>query len=126
MDDAVAAVNSVSDATDEAEPSRSSAPVADLSQRDALRWVGVGGGADPSFTQVQLEQDLALFTQLAGANGAPGAVLFAGGAGVRAVQVLDPAASLEGDAHQRLRAELGTLLDPVSYTHLTLPTNREV
>ncbi len=112
MDDAVAAVNSVSDATDEAEPSRSSAPVADLSQRDALRWVGVGGGADPSFTQVQLEQDLALFAQLAGAGGAPGAVLFAGGPGVRAVQVLEPAASPEGDAHQRLRAELGTLLDP--------------
>ncbi len=112
MDDSAAAGNSASDATNAAEPSTSSASVADVSRRDPLRWLGVGGGADPSFTQVQLEQDLALFTQLAGANGAPGAVLFAGGAGVRAVQVLDPAASLEGDAHQRLRAELGTLLDP--------------
>jgi hypothetical protein len=102
----------VSDATERAEPSHGSAPVADLSQRDVLRWLGVGGGADPSFTQVQLEQDLALFVAARGRARVPGAVLFAGGPGVRAVQVLDPAASPEGDAHQRLRAELGTLLDP--------------
>jgi hypothetical protein len=105
--------NNVSVATERAGTvaGRSFAAV-DLSQRGVLRWLAVGGGADPTATQVQLEQDLALFVELAGAREVPGAVLFAGGPGVRAVQVLDPAAAPDGDAHQGLRAELGRLLDP--------------
>lgn len=84
----------------------------DLSQRGVLRWLAVGGGADPSSTQVQLEQDLGLFAELAAAGEASGAVLFAGGPGVRAVQVLDRAATPDADPHATLRAELGALLDP--------------
>lgn len=89
-----------------------SVAAADLSQRGTLRWLAVGGGAYPSSTQVQLEQDLSLFAELAAADEAPGAVLFAGGPGVRAVQVLDPTAAPEADVHAQLRAELGALLDP--------------
>lgn len=96
------------------------APGVDLSSRGTLRWLAVGGGADPTSTQVQLEQDLSLFAELASADETPGAVLFAGGPGVRAVQVLSPAApldssdeaTLDASPHAPLRAELGALLDP--------------
>ncbi|MBK6809489.1 MAG: hypothetical protein IPG81_11415 [Sandaracinaceae bacterium] len=74
--------NSVSVATERAGTvaGRSFAAV-DLSQRGVLRWLAVGGGADPTATQVQLEQDLALFVELAGAREVPGGGAVRGGRG---------------------------------------------
>lgn len=69
-----------------------------------VRWIAVGGGADPVSTQVSLEQDLALAQRVLGPDGV---VLFAGGAHAQGVQVLrkEPL----GDP---LLLDLGALLDP--------------
>ncbi|MCA9576659.1 MAG: hypothetical protein KC668_14545 [Myxococcales bacterium] len=79
-----------------------------------LRFLAVGGGADPVSTQVQLEQDVDLFARtLAALTPGPGATLFAGGSSVRAVQVLDgDDTPLATDAWADLRAALGDVLDP--------------
>ena len=69
-----------------------------------LRYLALGGGAFPESTEVSLEQDLALALQVLPG---PGAVLFAGGQGSRAVRVEEP--GMRGDA---LLLELGQLFQP--------------
>ncbi|MBK8170509.1 MAG: hypothetical protein IPK60_09205 [Sandaracinaceae bacterium] len=52
-----------------------------------VSWIAAGGGPTPEFNQLSLESDLALASGVFGAE--EGVVLFAGGPGSRAVQVLD-------------------------------------
>lgn len=97
-------------------PTSAEVPLATLS-REPLRFLSVGGGADPLSTQVQLEQDVALFAEtVREATGEDGAILFAGGPSVRAVQVLEyderPPRAGETDEAAVLRAALGELVDP--------------
>ncbi|GAB5549771.1 MAG: hypothetical protein SangKO_095310 [Sandaracinaceae bacterium] len=82
------------------EPARAPTP------RGPVRWIVAGGGASPELSQVQIEQDVAHAARLLEETG-PGLLLFAGGAGSRAVQVLDPDAPTDD-----LRARLAALLDP--------------
>lgn len=72
-----------------------------------LRWIVAGGGPTPELNQVQLEQDVALAARVLAPRG-PGLVLFAGGAGSRAVQVLDEAR----EAPAGVRARLAALFAP--------------
>jgi len=80
-----------------------------------IRWIAAGGGGDPSYNEVSLEQDLALAREVFGSAG--GVLLHAGGTGVDGVrirddrprQLADPAG---GDAQLALRARLAELLDP--------------
>lgn len=69
-----------------------------------VRWIGIGGGADPATSQVSLEQDLRLAREVFGPDGV---VLFAGGRDAYGVQVLRDA-----EVSDPLRTELGELLDP--------------
>ncbi|MDF1561736.1 MAG: hypothetical protein P1V51_01760 [Deltaproteobacteria bacterium] len=69
-----------------------------------LRWVGLGGGSSPDSNQLSIEQDLELARAVLGE---PVALLYAGGAGTRAVQVRDP--EVKGDP---LVARLGHLFAP--------------
>lgn len=87
-----------------------------------LRWILAGGGPSPDLNQVQIEQDLLLAREVLAPLG-PGLVLYAGGPGSRAVQVLDP-----GAAPDALLEELGTLLDPrsgrnASYREAAVPAD---
>lgn len=52
-----------------------------------LRFIAAGGGPSPDENQVSVEDDLALLDDVLGKD--HGLVLFAGGAGTRAVQILD-------------------------------------
>ncbi len=97
---------------------RSPSPAAPLATRPEPtarhRFVAIGGGVDPASTQVQLEQDVALFWQAAGTE-TPGNqvwTLFAGGPETRAVQVLDHAEPLRIRPLGQLASEVGALLDP--------------
>ncbi|AKF08503.1 hypothetical protein [Sandaracinus amylolyticus] len=78
--------------------------VAPAAMPEHVRWIAVGGGADPELNQISLEEDLLLAREVLGDGGV---VLFAGGPGTRAVQVTDDAE--RGDP---LRRELGDLLVP--------------
>ncbi len=69
-----------------------------------VRWIAVGGGADPRSTQVSLEQDVALAKETLGPGGK---LFFAGGEDAYAVQVLNQ--TPHGDA---LLRELGDLFEP--------------
>jgi hypothetical protein len=53
---------------------------------ERIRWIGVGGGAEPELNQLSLEEDLLLVREIFGNEGV---VLFAGGPGTRSVQVAD-------------------------------------
>jgi hypothetical protein len=68
------------------------------------RYIIVGGGSTPEYTEVSLEQDTELATQ---ALPAPGLVLFAGGQGSSSVRLMAPAKSDES-----LLAQLGAIFDP--------------
>jgi hypothetical protein len=72
--------------------------------REDARWLGIAGGAEPSSTQVSIEQDMVLLRDVMGPTGA---VLFAGGSTVPSVQVLEPA-----PAQLPLRERLGEFFDP--------------
>lgn len=72
----------------------------------AIRWIIAGGGPNPEFNQVQIEQDVLLARSIF-ADVGPGLTLFAGGRGSRAVQVLEP--SRRADP---LRATLAELFAP--------------
>jgi hypothetical protein len=68
------------------------------------RYIVVGGGATPEYTEVSLEQDTRLATQsLPG----PGLTLFAGGQGSVSVRLLAPPVRNES-----LLAQLGAIFDP--------------
>lgn len=69
-----------------------------------LRWIAAGGGSQPEFNQVSLEQDLQLAKR---ALGPRGKIMFAGGHGTDGVQVLDRRP--RGDS---LLRELGQLFQP--------------
>ncbi len=81
-------------------------PVTRAPSTEGARWIAAGGGALPSENQVQIEQDLALAAETLDAFG-PGVLLYAGGAGSEAVQVLRPE-----PPPRDLRARLGALFDP--------------
>ena len=66
---------------------RAAAAVPDRAWPGTVRWVAVGGGADPASNPVSLEQDLALWAHTLGPGGV---TLFAGGAGRSPVQVSNP------------------------------------
>lgn len=66
-----------------------------------IRWIGVGGGAEPELNQLSLEEDLLLVREIFGPEGV---VLFAGGPGTRSVQVTD--SSERGDPLVRELARL--------------------
>jgi hypothetical protein len=89
-------------------PSGTSAPsVAPPSAAtDEVRYIAVGGGATPEYTEVSLEQDIQLATQVLRG---PGVVLFAGGSASSSVRTLATPA-LPGSLLQRL----GELFDPRS------------
>lgn len=84
-----------------------------------FRWIVAGGGSLPELNQVQLEQDVELAAEVLSARG-PGLLLFAGGAGSRAVQVVDAPADGEARAGEAtpasqatdLRARLAALFGP--------------
>lgn len=69
-----------------------------------VRWIALGGGGAPDRNQVSLEQDLALALEVLGPGGR---ILFAGGPGTNAVQVLDR--EPRGDP---LRRALGEIFAP--------------
>jgi hypothetical protein len=69
-----------------------------------VRYIAVGGGATPEYTEVSLEQDIQLATQVLRG---PGIVLFAGGSDSTSVRTL----SAEPQASSLLRS-LGELFDP--------------
>ena len=71
-----------------------------------LRYLLVGGGATPEFTEISLEQDLELAGKVLPG---PGLVLFAGGEGSESVRV-----QASGPAEPTLLARLGELFDPRS------------
>ncbi len=80
-----------------------------------IRWIAAGGGGDPSYNEVSLEQDLALAREVFGPAG--GVLLHAGGTGVDGVRVRDDrpgllAESAGDDAQFALRSRLAELLDP--------------
>lgn len=52
-----------------------------------IRWIAAGGGGDPAYNEVSLEQDLALAREVLGPRG--GLVLHGGGFGVDGVRVRD-------------------------------------
>lgn len=66
-----------------------------------VRWIAVGGGAEPDTNQISLEDDLLLVREVLGEGGV---LLFAGGPGTRSVQVRD-----ESDRGEPLRRMLGEL-----------------
>jgi hypothetical protein len=68
------------------------------------RFLIVGGGATPEYTEVSLEQDTQLAMQVLQG---PGLTLFAGGQGSASVRLLAPAAREES-----LLAKLGAIFDP--------------
>jgi hypothetical protein len=95
------------------EPARSAQPAAAAeepapaqpSAADAqLRYLLVGGGATPEYTEISLEQDLELASK---ALHGPGLTLFAGGEGSESVRVQGPLAG-----QPSLLARLGELFDP--------------
>jgi hypothetical protein len=61
------------------------APATDGENARAVRWIAVGGGAEPSSTEVSLEQDVGLARRVLGDGGR---VLFGGGKGAASVRVL--------------------------------------
>ena len=67
-----------------------------------VRYIAVGGGATPEYTEVSLEQDIELATQVLRG---PGLVLFAGGSASSSVRTLAP-------PHDSLLRNLGELFDP--------------
>ena len=69
-----------------------------------LRYIAVGGGATPEYTEVSLEQDIQLAQQVLPG---PGALLFAGGSDSASVRTLSP--TLQSDT---LLHKLGDLFDP--------------
>lgn len=71
------------------------------------RYIVVGGGATPEYTEVSLEQDAELATR---ALPGPGLVLFAGGQGSVSVRLVDPAA--QDTRGPSLLARLGEIFDP--------------
>ena len=71
-----------------------------------LRYIAVGGGSTPEYTEVSLEQDIQLALQVLPG---PGAVLFAGGSDSASVRTLSP--TLQTDT---LLHKLGDLFDPRS------------
>lgn len=76
-----------------------------------IRYLAVGGGATPEYTEVSLEQDLQLAQQILPG---PGQSLFAGGeqsASVR-VQGAPPSATQGSAAAKSLVSRLGDLFDP--------------
>ena len=87
-------------AADAPPAARTVAPAAPSPPAGPPRWIGLGGGATPETSQVSLEQDLLLALDVLG----PGSILFAGGPGTHAVQVLDR--EQRGDPLLRRLAEL--------------------
>ena len=70
------------------------------------RYIVVGGGATPEYTEVSLEQDTQLAMRVLPG---PGLTLFAGGQGSTSVRLLGP------EAHeQSLLSQLGAIFDPRS------------
>ncbi|HEY2733308.1 MAG TPA: hypothetical protein VGI70_04950, partial [Polyangiales bacterium] len=70
----------------------------------AIRYIALGGGATPQYTEVSLEQDIELATR---AFKGPGRVLFAGGSDGASVRILGPETLRES-----LLSRLGELFDP--------------
>jgi hypothetical protein len=70
------------------------------------RYIVVGGGSTPEFTEVSLEQDTQLAMQVLPG---PGLTLFAGGQGSESVRVLAPVVPNES-----LLSKLGAIFDPRS------------
>jgi hypothetical protein len=68
-----------------------------------IRWIAVGGGPEPSSTEVSLEQDIALAKETFGEGGL---VLFAGGRSAAGVRVLRPR------KRRDVFAQVADLLDP--------------
>lgn len=85
-------------------PAAASGPAA--SNEGEPRYIVVGGGATPEYTEVSLEQDTELAMQVLPG---PGLTLFAGGQGSASVRLLAPAARTES-----LLAQLGAIFDPRS------------
>ena len=83
------------------------APVPASPDRAPTRWIVAGGGATPDSNQHSIEADLGLAVEVLDGLGGGGRLLYAGGPGTRAVQVLDEAP--RGDA---LLARLGHLFAP--------------
>lgn len=68
------------------------------------RYIVVGGGSTPEYTEVSLEQDTELAMQVLPG---PGLTLFAGGQGSASVRLLAPRA-----AEESLLSQLGAIFDP--------------
>jgi hypothetical protein len=69
-----------------------------------IRYIALGGGATPQYTEVSLEQDIELATHVLPG---PGVVLFAGGSDSASVRVLAPTSLRDSLLHR-----LGDLFDP--------------
>jgi len=92
------------------DPSESPAPVSVTASSPApenLRYVAIGGGPTPEYTEVSLEQDLGLAQRVLQG---PGELLFAGGAQSASVRVNE--ATGEQPGHANLLAKLGDVFDP--------------
>jgi len=84
-------------------------PAAKPDVESPLRYLAVGGGATPEYTEVSLEQDLALAQKtLPG----PGSVLFAGGSESVSVRELPETTTTTTTRQPTLLAQLGDLFDP--------------
>ena len=86
------------------EKGQATAPTQPSAADAELRYLLVGGGATPEFTEISLEQDLELASKVL--HG-PGLVLFAGGEGSESVRVQAPK-----PPQPSLLARLGELFDP--------------
>ena len=82
----------------------------------SIRYLAIGGGSEPSSTQISLEQDLGLAERVLPG---PGVLFFAGGPGTQSVQSLPEIAphppngtSAAEEVIQRARSALGDLFDP--------------
>jgi hypothetical protein len=89
-----------------------------LAQAGQARYLAIGGGGTPEYTEVSLEQDMQLAREVLPG---PGIILFAGGAEAASVRILDPHAD-----DKSLLARLGELFAPrigrgSQYRPTTLP-----
>lgn len=75
-----------------------------LAEAGRARYIAIGGGATPEYTEVSLEQDMLLAREVLPG---PGVILFAGGSEAASVRVLDPQAD-----DKTLLARLGALFAP--------------
>ena len=75
-----------------------------IAQAEPLRFIAIGGGSTPEYTEISLEQDLQLALKVLPG---PGSAFFAGGSESRSVRVLNPSADPNS-----LLVRLGDLFSP--------------